>query len=255
MRRTVLALPLLAAAPALAAVDAPHRVLELRQYRTVPGKRDAMIALFDRWFVESQEALGARIVGQFRVAGDPDRFVWIREFPDMARRAEMLDAFYSGPVWQAHRDDANPMLDDNDNVLLLRAAGPALGFAPATGDRPTPDHASESGGRGATIAATIHYLWKPADERFTQVFINRAAPLLAGAGVTLIGGFVPEEAPNNFPRLPVRQGERLFVWLARIDDARSLSTAMRKLRPMLTGLEERPAQMLGLIPTARSLLR
>jgi hypothetical protein len=51
-------------------------VLELRQYTLKPGQRDALIALFDRYFVESQEAAGMTIVGQFRDRRRPDRFVW-----------------------------------------------------------------------------------------------------------------------------------------------------------------------------------
>ena len=59
----------------IAADDAaPHPVIELRQYKIVPGKRDTMIALFEREFVESQEKLGMRLVGQFRDRDDPSRF-------------------------------------------------------------------------------------------------------------------------------------------------------------------------------------
>ena len=66
-----------------AGVSTPRRccpVIELRQY-TPPGQRDVLIDLFDRHFVESQEAAGMTIVGQFRDRRRPDRFVWIRGFP------------------------------------------------------------------------------------------------------------------------------------------------------------------------------
>ena len=41
-------------------------VLELRRYTVHPGTRDTLVRLFDREFVETQEAVGMRIVGQFR---------------------------------------------------------------------------------------------------------------------------------------------------------------------------------------------
>jgi hypothetical protein len=41
-------------------------VVELRQYTLHPGKRHVLIDLFDREFVESQEAVGMKIIGQFR---------------------------------------------------------------------------------------------------------------------------------------------------------------------------------------------
>lgn len=43
-----------------------YPVVELRQYTLRPGQRDVLIDLFDREFVESQEADGMAIVGQFR---------------------------------------------------------------------------------------------------------------------------------------------------------------------------------------------
>jgi len=78
-------------------------IIELRQYTLHPGKRDVLIDLFDREFVESQEALGMKIIGQFRDLDNSNRFVWLRGFQDMPSRAQALKDFYSGPVWKAHR--------------------------------------------------------------------------------------------------------------------------------------------------------
>ena len=85
-------------------------VLELRQYTLRPGMRDVLIELFEREFVESQEALGMTLVGQFRDLDDPNRFVWLRGFADMTTRAQALHDFYGGPVWKSpsrssQRDD------------------------------------------------------------------------------------------------------------------------------------------------------
>ena len=82
-------------------------VLELRQYTLHIGKRDMLIELFEREFIESQEVLGMKIVGQFRDADSSDRFVWMRGFHDMPTRGTALHSFYGGPVWQAHRNAAN----------------------------------------------------------------------------------------------------------------------------------------------------
>ncbi len=57
-----------------------------------------LIDLFDREFIESQEELGMRVLGQFRDLSRPDRFVWLRGFPDMSSRRDALAAFYGGPV-------------------------------------------------------------------------------------------------------------------------------------------------------------
>ena len=79
-------------------------IVELRQYTLVPGQRDVLVELFDREFVESQEALGMRILGTFRDLDRDDRFVWLRAFDDMATRLAGLTAFYSGAVcWRRTR--------------------------------------------------------------------------------------------------------------------------------------------------------
>ena len=104
------------------------RIVELRQYTLKPGQRDVLIELFEREFIESQEAVGMQILGTFRDADNPDRFIWLRGFPDMDSRAMSLAAFYGGPVWKAHREVANATMIDSDNVLLLCPAWSGSGF-------------------------------------------------------------------------------------------------------------------------------
>lgn len=58
-------------------------IVELRQYALHPGQREALIALFDREFVESREELGMAVLGQFRDLDNRDRFVWLRGFETM----------------------------------------------------------------------------------------------------------------------------------------------------------------------------
>src|SRR5436190_19037883 len=127
-------------------------VVELRQYTLYPGRRDELIELFDREFVESQEALGMRVLGQFRDLDAPDRFVWVRGFGDMATRAEGLTAFYGGPVWRANSAAANATMIDSDDVLLLRPLGP--GFAI--------DHSVRDVAPTSLVLATIYHPAEPA---------------------------------------------------------------------------------------------
>lgn len=101
-------------------------IIELRQYTLHPGRRDELVELFEREFVESQEELGARIVGTFRDVGDPDRFVWVRSFPDVATRRAALAGFYGGPVWREHGPAANATMVDFSDVLLLEPVGPGF---------------------------------------------------------------------------------------------------------------------------------
>ena len=43
-------------------------VVELRQYTLKPGRRNELIALFERHFLEGQEQYGMQIFGQFRTS-------------------------------------------------------------------------------------------------------------------------------------------------------------------------------------------
>ena len=72
-------------------------VFELRQYTLHPGRRDVLIELFERAFIDPQTAAGMRVLGQFRDLDDPNRFVWFRSFSDMLRRKE---AFNPKRFWQ-----------------------------------------------------------------------------------------------------------------------------------------------------------
>lgn len=203
-------------------------IYELRQYTLWPGKREVLVDLFDREFLESQEATGMRVDGQFRDEDRPDRFVWVRSFPDMAQRAASLAAFYGGPVWQAHRDAANATMIDSDNVLLLRPAGPVWKL-PA--ERRPQETAS-------LFTVSIAYLPAPATRDFREFVTAEFAPLAS---------FETEYAENTFPALPVRTGEHVYVWFVR-----------GEAPPAPPGLDERlvkPLETLRLTPTARSLLR
>ena len=111
-------------------------VTELRRYTLHAGRRDELIELFEREFVETQETVGIQVIGQFYDLDDPNQFVWLRGFNDMSAREQSLHAFYSGPIWKAYRDAANATMIDSDNVLLLRLVHPTSGFSLKNGSRP-----------------------------------------------------------------------------------------------------------------------
>ena len=110
-----------AASPRQAVDTTIHAIVELRQYTLHDGKRDTLIDLFERYFIEPQEALGMKVIGTFRNLDRPNSFVWLRGFTDMDSRLAGLTDFYAGPVWKTHREAANATMIDSDDVLLLHA--------------------------------------------------------------------------------------------------------------------------------------
>jgi hypothetical protein len=217
------------------------QLIELRQYTLHPGQRDALIELFEREFVEAQEAVGITVMGQFRDLDKADRFTWLRGFRDMPARLAGLSAFYGGPAWKAHRDAANATMIDSDNVLLLRPAWPGSGVSMAGRSRAAPGTTARPAG---LLEVCICHLHEPASAELLDL-CRSDAPVLAW--------YVTEPAPNNFPRLPVREGEHVLVRLAMLD-APAAPDAEREAPPHLARWLARPIERHHLQPTARSAL-
>jgi hypothetical protein len=231
------------------------KVIELRQYTLHPGQRDVLVELFDREFIEPQEALGMRVIGQFRDLDHADRFVWLRGFKDMASRPNGLQAFYGGPVWAAHRNVANATMVDSDNVLLLRPAWPGSAIASRPGDRAAPGAAQAPHG---VLDATIFHLKRTPDDALLAFCRDRMTRVLRDGGAKVLGWYVTEPAANNFPRLPVREGVNVLVGFALFEGAGALATFeasgkwQRGVAPHLARWLAQPPEPLRLTPTARS---
>ncbi|WP_103351465.1 NIPSNAP family protein [Amycolatopsis sp. CA-128772] len=166
-------------------------VLELRRYTLHPGRRDELIELFEREFIEPQEAAGAHLFGLFRAPAAPDEFVWLRGFRSLASRKAALEEFYFGPVWKEHRPAANATMIDSDNVLLLRPVHRGLAAPPP----------------GEGVYVTVTSPSPPPDPVFAA--------------------FETEPAENTFPQLPVRTDGPFAVWFSRAP----VSDASERLEP------------------------
>jgi hypothetical protein len=165
------------------------QVIELRQYTLKPGTRPGFIERFEREFLETQEAVGMEVTGTFLDLDDPDRFVWFRAFPSYEARAVALAAFYDGPVWAEWSVETNADLIDSDDVLMLR---PAPGFAALPA--------------GPLSEAAIH-VWAVSSNDEERALLD------ALSGVSSAGVLRSHPGPNNFPRLPVRDG-RVVILIA-----------------------------------------
>ena len=238
---------------ALFAAEAQITVVELRQYTLRGGRREELIALFEREFIEPQEIVGAHVLGIFRDLDDPDRFVWLRGFRDMPQRRAALQAFYEGPVWRTHSRAANATMLDSANVLLLRPLPKSDGLPMP--QRPAP---------GGIMRISIQHLAEVPGQAFGEFFDSTMRPMIIEAGGTVLADLISETQPNDFPRLPVREHESVFVWLTHVADpaAESKFTELLARRSgwrdqvaesLLPALMRKP-EVLRLSPTLRSRL-
>lgn len=205
-------------------------VIELRQYTLKPGRRDDLIELFDREFIESQEVVGAYLFGQFSDRDRDDRFVWVRGFRDMDERLAALQAFYGGPVWRQHSSAANDTMIAVDDVLLLQPIDPVV--MPEPGTR----------GDDALLTATIAHVepTMTADQR--RAICEQLAT--ANGDGRWSARLETLHAENTFPALPIREDADVVVVLIA-----GRAEAPREPHAPVVSVEQ-----LRLSPTARSRL-
>ena len=166
-------------------------VVEFRRYLLRPGRRDVLIELFEREFIESQEVEGACLLGLFREEGADDHFVWIRGFRTMEERLAMLQTFYTGPVWRRHSAAANATMISVDDVLLLRPTE-LHDRVPPDGSRP-PVEVAVSDVRGRSDAE------------------RAAIGASAAPGFRPLARFETLQVENDFPGLPVRDADVVVI--------------------------------------------
>ena len=174
-------------------------ILELGGTRAA-RRADAFVSISARHFIESQEAEGMTVIGQFRDRRRPDRFVWIRGFSDMENRRAALERFYGGPVWAEHRDEANATMLEFHDVLLLKPARPDLAFQLNVSDRSALGEERPA----AVVLAGIHSSSQPAPAD-TEAVSNLERELRA-SGVRIDGVFVTEPSPNTYLNCPYAKG-------------------------------------------------
>jgi hypothetical protein len=213
-------------------------IIELRQYLLRGGRRDELIEIFDREFVETQEALGMRVVGQFR------------DFDDHATRGNSLAAFYGGPVWRKHGRAAAATMIDSDDVHQLKAIDGLRIRRLSERD--------SAGSRGSVLIVVTHRRSPDHDRLIREELI----PTVEAAGVQTVGLYTTDPTENTYPPLPVRPSN-VLVWLAAGENrevldsaADQLSVARRELarHTSTNGLDEVLMDVLRLEPTARSCL-
>lgn len=225
------------------AADQPIQVLELRNYVTKPGQRDKFIAYFEANFIDSQNALGGYILGQFRVEDAEDNFFWIRGFHDMASRSRYLPAFYRGAFWKQRRDYVNGMLVNNDNVHLLKPLSLSEG-------RPDATVSSNEFGKKKGLVVIDYYVANTRLHELIDFFRSKYFPFFKRNDISP-SFWVSELTENDFPGLPVFQDKNLLVTITPYQDEAAYRL---KLKQMNADSGRKLAEELKEIVTTRTTL-
>jgi NIPSNAP len=94
-------------------------IIEMRTYKTKPGRRAEFLDMFRRKSVPAHDEIGMKILGPFLSIEDPDTFFFMRGFPDLESREPMKAKFYEGELWKNELESIMmPMLEKYDVVLV-----------------------------------------------------------------------------------------------------------------------------------------
>ncbi|MFN8529748.1 MAG: NIPSNAP family protein [Anaerolineae bacterium] len=226
-------------------------IIELRNYLIKPAQRDHFIDYFEEHFIASQQALNMFVLGQFRVIGQPDHFVWFRGFSDMATRLAGLQNFYSGPVWQKYRRRANEMILDSDHVHLFHQLDKP---ADLTGGRTVDQVLAElqEGTISPETGVVAVYFFQTSPDLVSSVS-KQLVESYQIAGIHVRGCLASELSENDYPRLPVIQTPGKFVIISVYED--KMHFLERGAPSIPSTVTPEPHHSLLLAPTLRSPLR
>ena len=68
-------------------------IIEMRTYKTKPGKRAEFLEIFRSKSVPAHAEIGMKVLGPFLSIEDPDTFFFMRGFPDLGSREPMKAKF------------------------------------------------------------------------------------------------------------------------------------------------------------------
>ncbi len=104
--------------PEPTASGAPNPVVEVRTYRTKPGRRAEFVKLFQTRTGPAQLGYGMTVLGPLLHTEDPDVVVWLRGFPSAEQRQPIKHAFYEGQLWKEQLEQlALPLLAEYSAVV------------------------------------------------------------------------------------------------------------------------------------------
>jgi hypothetical protein len=94
-------------------------LIEMRTYKTKPGKRAEFLEIFRTKSMPAHAEIGMKILGPWLSVEDDDTFFFMRGFPDLASREPMKAKFYEGELWKQELENVlMPMLEKYDVVLV-----------------------------------------------------------------------------------------------------------------------------------------
>jgi len=206
-------------------------VLEIRNYLLKPNSADSFGHYFNTHFVAPMDELRGYTLGQYKIKGVNDRFVWLRGFTNMHTRVEFLNDFYiNSPTWREYGKGANEMMINSDNVYLLRPLHREINRELMKSDK--------------ALAVVDFYICNSTLDKVIELFDVAYIPFLKTLHVEDISVWVSEMAENDFPALPVFQDKNLLVTITNYEDENEYRTRQEQINSMPDDLKKSMQQLI-----------
>ncbi len=93
---------------------------ELRQYKVLPGKADAWVAMMEEEIIPFQVSKGMVIAGSYRGETDESVYVWIRRFDSEDQRVQQYKDVYESDFWKTKISPRVPECLDRAAIVVTR---------------------------------------------------------------------------------------------------------------------------------------
>ena len=93
---------------------------ELREYRTLPGRRQDWVDYMEQVIIPFQVGKGMVILGSFVGQEEDDLYIWIRRFQDEAERERLYEAVYESDTWKNVIGPKIPDMMDRSKIVVRR---------------------------------------------------------------------------------------------------------------------------------------
>ena len=93
---------------------------ELREYRTLPGKRQDWVDYMEQVIIPFQVGKGMVILASFVGLEEDDLYIWIRRFEDDAEKERLYEAVYESDQWKNEIEPKIPDMMDRSKIVVRR---------------------------------------------------------------------------------------------------------------------------------------
>jgi hypothetical protein len=95
-------------------------LVELRQYRALPGQRENWVRFMHEVIVPFQTSKGMKILGMWVGEQEDDLFVWLREFESEEERVRLYAEVYESDYWKNEVAPKVPEMLERGKAVITR---------------------------------------------------------------------------------------------------------------------------------------